>query len=144
MTRSYGMDISVFNELSSKIATQEGLKRKIVLQAYYYRISADLEENTKKAMPILPVVSEHNKERQRNLLKIPEIITTPSLKESSQASGSGAKGKDDHKINTLSAADIIYSTFAKPSANDSKFDSFCKVLKNVELVRGRMNDHLKV
>jgi hypothetical protein len=134
------MDISVFNELSSRIAKLPGLKQKIILQAYYYRISADLEDNTRKAMPILPAISEHNKERQKNLLKMPELVT--STKDYSAEGGkSSSKGKDDHKINT---ADTLYSTFAKPSHNDSKFDSFCKVLKNVELVRVRMRDHVQV
>lgn len=128
------MEIAAFNKLSNQIAKQASLKQKVVLQAYYYRIASDLEANTRRVMPILPTISDSNKERQKNLLKMPQVMTQM------RSSASGSE-KDEKKVNT--AADI-YSAFAKPDPNDSKFDSFCKVLKNVELVRTRMRDHLKV
>ena len=126
------MEIGAFNKLSNLIAKQPSLKQKIILQAYYYRIASDLEANTRRAMPILPTISDSNRERQKGLLKMPQIMTGKNI---------AGSEKDEKKLNT--AADM-YNAFAKPDSNDSKFDSFCKVLRNVELVRTRMRDHLKV
>jgi hypothetical protein len=54
VVRSYGLTPEVFNGMSQRIKDEPFLKRRVLLQAYFYRIAADLETNTKTTMPTMP------------------------------------------------------------------------------------------
>ena len=56
VVRSYGLTPELFNSMSHRIKNEPFLKRRVLLQAYFYRIAADLETNTKTAMPSVPSV----------------------------------------------------------------------------------------
>ena len=92
-----------------------------------YRIAADLERNLKKSVPQLPTIQD---ERPKSNLTIKNIhnILTPK------------KGQNSNRF----CEGQNYDSFSLPNQDDSKFISYCKVLRNVELVRRRMRDHLKV
>jgi hypothetical protein len=51
------MTVDLFNTLSYRVMKDTVLKKKVLLQAYYYRIAADLETNTKPDLPLLPAIS---------------------------------------------------------------------------------------
>lgn len=57
VVRSYGLTPDVFNGMSQRIKGEPFLKRKVLLQAYFYRIAADLESNTKAGMPSMPTAT---------------------------------------------------------------------------------------
>jgi hypothetical protein len=57
IVRSYGLPVSTFNTLSHSAAASPSLKKKILLQAYFYKIAADLESNLQPIMPTLPDIS---------------------------------------------------------------------------------------
>eukprot|EP01041_Mallomonas_annulata_P007517 gene7517-15380_t len=55
IVRSYGLNVVAFNGLSRKIMENSPLKQRVLLQSYYYRIAADLEDNLR---PLgLPVIN---------------------------------------------------------------------------------------
>ena len=56
VVRSYGLTPELFNSMSHRIKSEPFLKRRVLLQAYFYRIAADLETNTKTSMPSVPSV----------------------------------------------------------------------------------------
>ena len=56
VVRSYGLTPELFNSMSHRIKNEPFLKRRVLLQAYFYRIAADLESNTKTSMPSVPNV----------------------------------------------------------------------------------------
>ena len=56
VVRSYGLTPELFNSMSHRIKNEPFLKRRVLLQAYFYRIAADLESNTKSSMPSVPSV----------------------------------------------------------------------------------------
>ena len=43
VVRSYGLTPELFNSMSHRIKNEPFLKRRVLLQAYFYRIAADLE-----------------------------------------------------------------------------------------------------
>ena len=45
-----------FNGMSKQIKREPYLKQRVLLQAYYYRIAADLETNTRAGLPDLPTM----------------------------------------------------------------------------------------
>eukprot|EP00607_Mallomonas_marina_P008661 CAMPEP_0182424878 /NCGR_PEP_ID=MMETSP1167-20130531/11148_1 /TAXON_ID=2988 /ORGANISM="Mallomonas Sp, Strain CCMP3275" /LENGTH=207 /DNA_ID=CAMNT_0024605029 /DNA_START=378 /DNA_END=1001 /DNA_ORIENTATION=- len=54
IVRSYGLNVNSFNSLSRKITGDSSLRQRVLLQSYYYRIAADLEDNLKpQGLPIL-------------------------------------------------------------------------------------------
>lgn len=54
IVRSHGLNVVDFNGLSRKIMKEPPLKQKVLLQAYFYRIAADLEANiTPTSLPTL-------------------------------------------------------------------------------------------
>jgi hypothetical protein len=55
IVRAYAINVQAFNDLSKKISRDKPLKRKILRQAYNYRIAADLETLTRASLPTLPV-----------------------------------------------------------------------------------------
>ncbi|KAJ1415086.1 hypothetical protein B484DRAFT_401573 [Ochromonadaceae sp. CCMP2298] len=57
MLRSYGMDAHSFNSISQALNKQPGVKRRMQLQTFYYKIAADLVSNLKPAPPTLPDIS---------------------------------------------------------------------------------------
>ena len=58
IVKSYGLTMSTFNSLSEKIQSIPELKKKVLLQAHFYKIAADLEANLKPVLPTLPEISE--------------------------------------------------------------------------------------
>lgn len=58
--RSYGMSAADFNEISSRINQMPQTKNRVILQAYYYKIAADLQANLKPTMPVLPSISKES------------------------------------------------------------------------------------
>ena len=48
------MNPLAFNSMSKQIRREPYLKQRVLLQAYYYRIAADLEANTRAGLPDLP------------------------------------------------------------------------------------------
>ena len=95
-----------------------------------YRIAADLERNLKKSVPQLPTIQD---ERPKSNLTIKNIHNILTPRKGSQGQNSDGKNEGQN-----------YDSFSLPNQDDSKFISYCKVLRNVELVRRRMRDHLKV
>jgi len=95
-----------------------------VLSMSLFRISADLTDSLKKALPVLPAIDDS---RSRGPFKLPNFLR-PHPKDDTE-DGDG---------------DPDYGAFAYPAASDSKLTSFFKVLRNVEIVRCRVRDNLKV
>jgi hypothetical protein len=56
IVRSYGLPISTFNTMSGDIDMKPQLKKRVLLQAYFYKIAADLESNIRPVLPTLPDV----------------------------------------------------------------------------------------
>ena len=52
--KSYDMSATTFNTISRQLQTNSQLKSRVILQAYYYKISADLESNLQSSTPMLP------------------------------------------------------------------------------------------
>ena len=57
VVQSYGLTSEAFNGMSQRIKGEPFLKRRVLLQAYFYRIAADLESNTKSGMPTMPTTT---------------------------------------------------------------------------------------
>ncbi|RYH05053.1 hypothetical protein EON65_45800 [archaeon] len=55
--RSYGLHVHHFNELSHSLSKQTEARKKVLLQAYLYKITADLEGNLRTNLPLLPPLS---------------------------------------------------------------------------------------
>lgn len=53
--RSYGMSAEDFNEISNYLQRNPAAKARVLLQAYYYRISADLESNLEPTLSRLSI-----------------------------------------------------------------------------------------
>lgn len=100
------------------------MKVLIIFSSSYYRISADLTQLLKKSLPVLPAIDDS---RSRGPLKLPNFLR-PRAKDETEGGDS----------------DPDYGAFAYPAASDSKLTSFFKVLRNVEIVRCRVRDNLKV
>lgn len=64
IVRAYAINVQAFNDLSRKISRDSSLKRKILRQAYNYRIAADLETLTRASLPTLPVPAANREEQQ--------------------------------------------------------------------------------
>ena len=95
-----------------------------LLPCTHLRISADLTESLKKSLPVLPAIDDS---RSRGPFSLPSFLR-PHPKDEAE----GGDGDPD------------YGAFAYPTASDSKLTSFFKVLRNVEIVRCRVRDNLKV
>eukprot|EP01038_Epipyxis_sp_PR26KG_P006240 gene6240-8595_t len=52
--KNYGMTTQQFNIFSKKVDSNPFMKKKILMQAYFYRIAADVEANLTPSLPILP------------------------------------------------------------------------------------------
>ena len=64
VVKSYGLETNTFNELSRKLVKNNSLRQRVLLQAYYYKIAADLESNisgisasTSNMLPLFPSLS---------------------------------------------------------------------------------------
>lgn len=108
------MDVKQFNEISARLDNDVSLRRKVQLQSYFYRIAADLDQNLKKPALVLPTIDETKRHRM-----------------------------NVSKKTTLSGSEDSNS-FSAPDDADSKFIAYCKIIRNVEIVRSRMIDRLKV
>jgi hypothetical protein len=60
VVRLYNIRIEDFNNMSVKLSDEPSLKQRILLQAYYYRIAADLEANIQPTQQILPSIPNKN------------------------------------------------------------------------------------
>lgn len=84
VVRSYGLNVNHFNELSHSLNKQSDTRKKVLLQAYLYKITADLEGNLHGTLPHLPpltslaslrikdvgsAVSQEKKLRSREMVK---------------------------------------------------------------------------
>ena len=78
LVNSYGLDPDTFNEISAKISGTPSLKKKILLQAYHYKLSAALESNTaanekiheKKIIPkSLPTSNKSTKDKTVDIVE---------------------------------------------------------------------------
>lgn len=58
IVKTCGLDPNVFNNLSRQLVKQPILKQRVLLQAYYYKIAADLQSNVTPILPLLPTVNE--------------------------------------------------------------------------------------
>eukprot|EP01031_Cornospumella_fuschlensis_P033575 gene33575-40617_t len=52
--KSYGINVQHFNEMSNTLSKQTDARKKVLLQAYLYKITADLEGNLHSSLPYLP------------------------------------------------------------------------------------------
>ena len=112
IVKSYGLTMTTFNSLSEKIQSIPELKKKVLLQAHFYKIAADLEANLTPTLPTLPEISE---------------LESKSL-----------DYDDFSDFSTYSTSDRNY--YNKP--RESEFHRFCKALKAVENERVRMREKL--
>jgi len=51
------MSIPAFNAISHAVQDEKPLKKKVLLQAHFYKIAADLESNLKPLLPTLPHIA---------------------------------------------------------------------------------------
>ena len=54
IVRSYGLETDTFNDISRRLLTSPLEKKRVLMQSYYYKIAADMEENISTRLPILP------------------------------------------------------------------------------------------
>ena len=111
--RSYGMSSETFNSISYRMKNDSFMKQRILLQAYFYRIAADLESNI-NATPLLPMSSTSH-------LRIPVNAGAGSRR---AASGAGSKNRY-----------LLYGS--------SRFERFCYALYEVEAERLRQREDLQ-
>ena len=62
---SYGLDAQSFNDLSYEIMNQQELKKQVMLQAFYYKLAADLDHNVVKEV-VSSVVDSDNNNKKKN------------------------------------------------------------------------------
>jgi protoheme ferro-lyase len=64
--RSYAMSNAEFNYLSNAISKQDIVRKKVLLQAYLYKVAADLETNLQQALPNLPSIAQRENRMLRS------------------------------------------------------------------------------
>ena len=144
MYRSYGITAQDFNAISRAVNRQPMLKRKILLQAYYYkcglnsfnallmffchsyfafsrilctlRIAADLQSNLRPTLPMLPIIG-----RRAASVRVPYL----------DVAAAGAGGGD-------------HSGGKQRQQSDSQLQRFSRAVADIERERLRMREHLKV
>jgi hypothetical protein len=57
IVKSFDMTVEEFNDISNRIEAHGSLRRRIMLQAYYYKVAADLSSEVKSHLPNLPAMS---------------------------------------------------------------------------------------
>lgn len=72
--KSYGMSANEFNNLSNVVSSQPPLRRKVLLQSYFYKIAADLDANLNRNLPKFPTFYKGN-----DRLNIPNILASRSI-----------------------------------------------------------------
>lgn len=107
IVRLMGFDTYTFNDLSSKLVTQPLLNHRVLLQAYYYKIAADLESNL---CPILP--------------QLPSVSNQPSIRVYPEELSDYNSSDDTHDIPIIDF-----------KGKDTKFHRFCHAIRRVELER---------
>ena len=121
IVRSQNMNVQLFNDMSRKISREPSLKRKILLQTYYYRIAADLESLTTGPIPSLP--------NGRSLATSTTVVSSPN------SHGNSAETQSSSPSSSSSSVGVI--------TVDSEFTRFCRALKTIEAERLKMRDMLQ-
>ena len=113
---AYGLDAETFNDLSGIISKEKKLKKKVLLQAFYYKLAADLESN---------LASE--------IVKSQILLQTKSSKPNEPSSDSKIYGN------------IVKNNIPKP-IDDKKvrMNKFTRALKDIEEDRVQLRRDLLV
>ena len=125
IVRSQNMNVQLFNDMSRKISREPSLKRKVLLQTYYYRIAADLESLTTGPIPSLPngrslTSTSVAAQSSSNGVSVPAVIESQQPPPTTQAPSS---------VGVITV--------------DSEFTRFCRALKTIEAERLKMRDMLQ-
>eukprot|EP00981_Chlorochromonas_danica_P003605 scaffold667_cov168-Ochromonas_danica.AAC.12 len=81
--RSYGISAVSFNNLSEYLDSQPTIRKRVLVQSYFYKIVADLEGNLRQALPVLPNLS-----KPEGVVKVSEGEVSAAQAESLQTSSS--------------------------------------------------------
>jgi len=111
VVKSYGLETNTFNELSRKLVKNNSLRQRVLLQAYYYKIAADLESNisgltasTGSMLPLFPSLSGYG-----------SYVTRPN----------------SSPYNTQDNPEMSFGTdYLK--VRDTKFNRFCHAVRRIE------------
>jgi len=111
VVKSYGLETNTFNELSRKLVRNNSLRQRVLLQAYYYKIAADLESNisgltasTSNMLPLFPSLS---------------------------GTGSYATRPNTSPFNAQDSPEMSFGTdYLK--VRDTKFNRFCHAVRRIE------------
>ena len=126
IVRSQNMNVQLFNDMSRKISREPSLKRKVLLQTYYYRIAADLESlTTGSGLPLLP--------NGRSLTST--AVAAQSSSNGASVPAMETQQQEQPYPQSSSSAGVITA--------DSEFTRFCRALKTIEAERLKMRDMLK-
>lgn len=114
IVRSYGIPLVDFNYLSEQISINTKLKQRVLLQAYFYRIAAELETSTNP--PVLPKLISKNSRYDLD-------SKYDSLDSSSK---------------NFRNTGVTFNRY-----KGSSFQRFCSALRNMEVERVRTREKLR-
>lgn len=124
--RSYGMTAASFNDISTSIQRIPQTKSRVLLQAYYYKIAADLQANLLPSMPVLPSIAKEPSSKY-SPAKLPHPDSEISMGSANPAG--------------LDGPGIVAN---EPESKEiSRLTRFCSALKAIEHERLRHRDYIK-
>jgi len=132
VVRAQNINVPLFNDLSRRISREPALKRKVLLQAYYYRLAADLDTMIGPPLPPLPPTA-HGRSLSGT------VVAPGGYPEDSphMAAGGGMASL------VPGAPPAAAATAAHINPADSEFTRFCRAVRTIEAERLKMRDVLK-
>jgi len=114
IVRAYGIPLVDFNYLSEQISINTKLKQRVLLQAYFYRIAAELDSSTNP--PVLPQLSSN-----------PGKYSLDNKYDSLDSSSKSFRNTG-----------VTFNRY-----KGSSFQRFCSALRNMEVERVRVREKLR-
>jgi hypothetical protein len=143
--RSYGMTAATFNEISSQIQQIPQTKSRIILQAYYYKIAADLQANLLPTMPILPSIAKEESQRHYpSKLSHPDSTPTPQPPMGTTQMGTQMGGQSSFSQAGSEGGKSSGGNAEGGNAPEwSRLSRFCSALHAIEHERLRHREYIK-